>query len=198
MSYARCPKCNTLSLVVSVTDAPLEPVCGSCGALPKILAFPALESDGAAKPPPLVDDPPDEGEANCFYSPGRRATKECSHCGVLISDPWAAAWGSQTVCLKCLDQLRADVSNKNFQTHRMLWDNVVLGLALAPLTIVLWWAVFMTAPAALFLGFWHWNSPRSIIPRGKARIVIGMLLAAVQLAAIIFLIVLGGSAALGI
>lgn len=102
------------------------------------------------------------------------------------------------MCLKCLDQLRADTANQTFQTHRTLWDNVVLGLALAPFTIVLWWAVFMTAPAALFLGFWHWNSPRSIIPRGRTRMVLGMLLAAVQLAAIVFLIIFGGSAALGI
>lgn len=106
-----------------------------------------------------------------------------------MSDPWAASWGSQTVCLKCLDHLRADTKSVDFQSKRTLWDNLVLALAVLPATVFFWWAVFFTAPAAVILGFWHWNSPRSIIPRGRWRLVLGMVLGFLQIIGIGVMIV---------
>jgi hypothetical protein len=184
-----CPYCQAASLMVEVADGVRrEGVCSRCMKKAMFVAFPALMNSSAGKPPSLVEDPPAEGEAACFYSPHRRATKECSHCGVMVSDAWAAAWGSKTVCLKCLDHLRADTKQVDFQSRRVLWDSVVLILAMLPMTLFLYFVVFITAPAALILGFWHWNSPRSLIPRSKVRLVIGMGLGLLQIVGVSFII----------
>ncbi len=159
--------------------------CRSCHRVTELMLFPAL----AGRPPALSVEPAAEGEATCFYSPNRRATKSCSHCGVLISDAWAAQWGSQTVCLKCLEHLRGKGSDARFQTSRTLWDNVALAVALTPFTVVLWFAAFITAPASVFLALWHWNSPRSMVPRSRLRLVLALLLGVAQLGvgAVLFL-----------
>ena len=184
---ANCASCNAAGLAIAEGDGQVHQLtCSRCGKPNEVIPFPALFNPSGGKPPTLVDDPPGEGESACFYSPHRKATKECSHCGVLVSDAWAAAWGSKTVCLKCLEHLRLDAKNIDFQSKRMLWDNIVLTLALVP--ILFYPAIVITAPATLILGFWHWNSPRSLIPRSKARLVIGILIALLQLVGIGFVI----------
>ena len=186
MSLVRCARCNAPTLLASSQGGDEVQTCPACKKVNHLRAFAALTAPSVRdRPPQLPEDPSGDGEASCFYSPGRRATAECGHCGVLISNPWSAAWGSKTVCLKCLDHLRADVKNHDFQSKRVLWDNTVLGLALLPLTVFFYWTAFVTAPTAAFLGFWHWNSPRSLVPRGKWRLVLGMLLALAQVGLIV-------------
>lgn len=187
MAAARCVFCNYTVNPAQLAGADGMIQCGNCGRQSALLALPALLVSHAAKPPPPID-PPGEGQAACFYSPSRRATKECSHCGVLISDVWAAQWGSKSVCLKCLDHLREKGKDGRFQTSRTLWDNVALVLALLPFTLVFWWAVFATAPAAVFLALWHWNSPRSLVPRSRFRLVTAMVLGLAQVGGVIFFI----------
>ena len=166
--------------------------CRLCGRQSTIVIFPALLEDSVPSPPVLPHDPPADGEAACFYSPSRRATKECSHCGVLISDVWAAQWGAQTVCLKCLDHLREKGKDDRFNTSRTLWDNITLLLALTPVLLLplmlFWWIGIFTAPAALFVGLWHWNTPRTMVPRSRWRLVLGLLLALAQIAAGVYVI----------
>ncbi len=72
------------------------------------------------------------GEATCYYSPNRRATHTCAHCGVFVSEAWSAEWGSSHVCLKCLDELRGKRKDSRFESRRVLWDNIALVTALAP------------------------------------------------------------------
>ncbi len=153
-----------------------------------MLPLPALLEESASKPPP-PPDPPGEGEAACFYSPARKATCECGHCGVLVSDVWAAKWGSQIVCLKCLEHLRSKENETAFQSKRVLWDNVALALALVPCTFVLWVFAFFTAPAAVFLALWHWNSPRSLVPRSRFRLIAALILGLLQIGGGIFVFV---------
>lgn len=188
MSVARCVFCNALLNPVQLAAAGGQVQCQACKRRSTVLAMPSLLENRAAKPPPPPVDPPAEGEAACFYSPNRRATKECSHCGVLISDIWAAQWGSKSVCLKCLDHLRAKGQDAHFQTKRILWDNVALIMALVPLTVVFWWVSFITAPAAIFTALWHWNSPRSLVPRSRLRLIIALLLGLAQVGGFVFLI----------
>lgn len=186
MGVARCCFCNSPVPSGEVLLPVMDRQCRSCGRAGRILTLPALLRGGMA-PPPLAD-PPGEGEAVCFYDPTRRATTTCGHCGVLMSSAWAARWGSQTLCLKCLDHLRQQRGNE-FERGRTLWDNIVLLLVVGmPLlacvfagTIVLLGFAFIVAllcvvsvPTGVFLGFWHWNSPRSVIPRGRARLIIGV------------------------
>jgi hypothetical protein len=153
-------------------------VCLRCRRPVELRLFPAL----AGRPPPLaLPDPPGEGEAACFYNPERKATCSCTHCGVLISEMWAAQWGEGQVCLKCLDHLRAEVKDGRFESKRTLWGRVVLTLAILPMTMFCWPTVFITAPAALLLGLWHWKSPTSIKSKSKLGMVVGMILALLQI-----------------
>lgn len=160
--------------------------CHICNRMVHALLLPSLYKSAIATPPPLLADPPAPGEATCFYNPGRRATKCCDHCGVFISDAWAAQWGSQTVCLKCLEELRSKNSDTRFEASRFLWDNVALSFSIGPwilaiallMTLVLYpFAVMvimltlLTAPAAIFVALRYWNAPRSLVPRSRGRLV---------------------------
>jgi hypothetical protein len=53
-------------------------------------------------------------------------------------------------------------------------------LSLVPLWV--WPFTLLTAPAAIYVVIRHWNSPGSLITRGKARFVIAFLLALAQVA----------------
>lgn len=186
MAVARCVFCNHV-LPAAQMAVGSEVVCAGCHKPSAVIALPALLVDGRPKPPPLIE-PPGEGEVVCFYSPNRKATHECSHCGVLISDVWAAQWGSKSVCLKCLEHLREKGKDVGFQGSRLLWDNITLATALVPFTLVFYWATFITAPASVFLGFWHWNSPRSLVPRSRLRLMVGLLLGLLQITAAVLLV----------
>ncbi|MDB6139630.1 MAG: hypothetical protein JWO94_2702 [Verrucomicrobiaceae bacterium] len=162
--------------------------CPACLRSSEVRVFPALLAAHQARPPALVSDPPAEGEAACFYSPQRRATHACAHCGVLISDAWTAHWGSKTYCLKCLEHLMSG-KDGGFEASRILWDNIALSLAVVPLIIPIFRPfILISAPASVFLAFWHWSSPRGVVPRGRFRIAAALILGLVQL--VVFVLVI--------
>ena len=195
MVQIRCASCQ-----LPLPDTPFlqggRGRCSYCQKPLRVFLEKALYQPIGMAPPPLQDEtPPAEGEAVCFYNPARRATKVCDHCGVYISDAWAAPWGSMTICLKCLEQLRSKSQDQRFEASRTLWDNVALGLVWTPLlfgalSLVLILTIFLgfipvlvlgatmfTAPAALFLGLRFWNAPRSLAPRGRTRLILALILA---------------------
>ncbi len=170
--------------------------CSLCKKVVHALILPSFYKSPFLAPPSLPSDPPAQGEASCFYNPTRRATKCCDHCGVYISDAWAAQWGSQTVCLKCLEELRSKNGNTQFEAKRILWDNVALIFSVGPWLIAI--ALFMTlilymfsplvimlttltAPTAIFIALRYWNAPRSLVPRGRGRLVWATVFAVLQL-----------------
>ncbi|CAN5828807.1 hypothetical protein BH11VER1_BH11VER1_04250 [soil metagenome] len=178
--------------------------CPICKKIVRALRLPALYKAAASTPPSLPHDPPAPGEAACFYNPARRATKCCDHCGVFISDAWAAQWGAQTVCLKCLEELHAKNSDTRFEAKRVLWDNIALSFAIGPwivagvmlMTVVLYPFAFivaflsiLTAPAAIFIALRYWNAARSLVPRGRGRLVWAVLLGVLQLGGWVMMIV---------
>jgi hypothetical protein len=183
---AFCLECQQ-PIAAAANGLLLTLTCPNCGQGNGAAVFPASNEVPRSAPPPLPGDSPDEGEAVCFYSPNRRATTSCDHCGVLISEPWAAAWGNETVCLKCLEHLREEKKDERFISGRTLWDNIALMLALVPLTFFFWWAAFVTAPAALILAIRHWNSSRGLVPRGRTRLVLAILLSLLQIGGMVAL-----------
>jgi hypothetical protein len=54
--------------------------------------------------------------------------------------------------------------------------------------VIFYWLTFITAPTALFLGLRHWNSPRSLVPRSRARLIIGTGLALLEVIGMIFFV----------
>ena len=191
MAYIRCAACQS-PMPDSLFQGSAHAACQACGKAVSAFLFPALHRPITQAPPTLDMTPPAEGEAACFYNANRKATKVCNHCGVFISDAWAAQWGTETICLKCLDQLRAKSKTERFEAGRTLWDNVALGLIVVPFvvslificTLILYFMsvftialTFITAPAAIFVAMRHWNSPRSLVPRGRLRLIMAIGLA---------------------
>ena len=187
MALLRCPACSS-SLPDHLFQGQAEARCPSCQKIILGRLFPALWKQHEVKPPSLPSQP-QEGEAACFYSPNRVATKTCEHCGVFISDAWAAKWGDMTVCLKCIENLRTKSKDLRFESGRTLWDNVALTLVVTPLilavlllatfigyffSIVLLLATIVTAPAAIFVSLRFWKAPRSLVPRGPWRLAMAL------------------------
>ncbi len=78
-------------------------------------------------------------------------------------------------------------TNQNLETSRTMYDSIALALAIFP--AFLFWPVLVTAPLTLFWIFRHWNSPRSILPRSRARFYIAGLIALSQIGLIAVVIV---------
>ncbi|WP_038163567.1 hypothetical protein [Verrucomicrobium sp. BvORR106] len=202
MATLRCTSCGYAIPQEAFKGRESAP-CPLCGRVSQAWVLPALavgagDSLAASRPPSLPDDPPGPGDNVCFYNPERRATTSCSHCGVFISDAWAAQWGGETVCFKCLDNLRLKRQDSRFQSRRVLWDNIALMTALSPFLLCIpllllgpvgvpfivlcAMASLITAPTGLGLSIFAWGKPRSLVPRGRGRVVWAALLSLIQCA----------------
>lgn len=196
MAWLKCAVCGFLQADALFREG-AEARCPACQKRTQATLLPALYG-GGSRPPPLQGEAAAPGEAVCFYDESLLAVKSCSHCGVFISEVWSAAWGGETVCLRCLESLRAKGADIRFQAGRKLWDNIALGVAIGPvllavaLTLTLVGYVFgamcllltlVSAPAAVFLALRFWNAPRSLVPRGRGRLVAALGLALLQMAA---------------
>ena len=194
MAYVRCSSCGygmADALFVRTGSAH----CPTCSKEVKVTVLPALYKGSLQAPPTLPEEPPAPGEAACFYNPNRRATKVCDHCGVFVSDAWAAKWGSQTVCLKCIEDLRSKHRDIRFEAKRTLWDNISLFLSVGPwvlaamfvATFILYGFAFfcilltlISAPASIFIALRYWNAPRSLVPRGRGRLIMALTFSGLQ------------------
>ncbi len=205
MSMIRCAACG-YQIPVAAFALAREVPCPLCRRVVQATVLPAVARSGVT-PPALPEDPPGPGEAACFYNPKRKATQSCSHCGVFISDAWTARWGSETVCLKCLDNLRTKHQDSRFQAKRTLWDNIALGTAAlpfllcvpmlllgpigVPFMILCVMLSLVSAPSAFGLSLYAWNKPRSLVPRGRWRVVSALLLSLLQCVAWVLLFFAG-------
>ena len=185
LSWTTCPACGA-ERTVTLRYAEGAGACLSCHRPVEGILFRAARRK--SEPPPLAEDEPGEGDTPCFYNPRRKATATCSQCGVFISDSWSAKWGAQTICLRCLEKMRATRRSPQFESDRWLWDNICLLLALAPLCLFFWFIGFVTAPAALILGIWAWKKPRSLVPRSRFRLGLALVLSLIQVAGVLFLL----------
>ena len=57
-----------------------------------------------------------------------------------------------------------------------------MALALAIYPLIIFYFTIITAPAALFIALRHWNSPSSLIPRTKIRLVVAIVFALLEIA----------------
>lgn len=154
--------------------------CPQCGAAVQIWAFPALVN------------PPSEGrsgefvttenEAGCFFHPQKQAVVPCASCGRFLCALCDVEIGGQHLCPLCVETGKKHRKMKNLETHRTLYDNIALSLAVIPgATLIFWWLTIVTAPISVYVGVRHWKSPTSILPRTKARFIIAILLGLLQI-----------------
>lgn len=122
-----------------------------------------------------------EDQASCFYHPAKKAVIPCEACGRFLCDLCTITFNHAHLCPACLETGRSKHKYKDLENHRILYDEIALGLALYPLLI--FWLTLFTAPTALFIAISKWNAPSSIVPRWRRfRFVSAILLAFLQLA----------------
>src|SRR5262249_1600812 len=86
------------------------------------------------------------------------------------------------VCPSCFQS----GASKTLETRRTMYDTIALALSSFP--ILLFWPVFLTAPASLFLIIRRWQTPLSIVPRPKIRFVLAALFALAEIAVVVLFI----------
>jgi hypothetical protein len=176
-SLVHCPKCQAWLLEGLFNQPELSP-CPACGVPLQIEVFPALfrnQSVGRSGEAILV-----EGESSCFYHPQKRAVIPCQGCGRFLCALCDCELHGQHFCPACLETGKTKGKIKNLENQRVLYDSIALSLAVYPLLI--FYFTLVTAPAALFVAIRYWNAPRSIVHRTKARSVVAVLLASLQIA----------------
>ncbi len=119
-----------------------------------------------------------QGEAECFYHPGKKAVVACSGCGRLLCALCEIPWDGRTLCTRCLKAGRQKQQIQTLESGRTHYDSIALHLAFWPM--LFFWFTLFTAPAAIFVVLRYWKHTKSIVPRTRFRHVLAFLLASGQ------------------
>ena len=120
-----------------------------------------------------------EGEASCFYHPEKQAAKVCSSCGRFLCSLCEIDLAGRCLCPACLEQGRQNDQISELITKRTLYDSLAMNVAILP--VFFWPLTLISAPVAFFLAIYAWRKPTSILPRTKIRLVVALLVSALQM-----------------
>lgn len=120
-----------------------------------------------------------QGEAECFYHPGKKAVAACSGCGRLLCALCEIPWDENTLCTRCLQAGRQKKKIQSLERGRIHYDSIALHLAFWPMIIFPF--TLMTAPAVMFVVLRYWKETKSIVPRTRFRHVLAFFLAGGQI-----------------
>jgi DNA-directed RNA polymerase subunit RPC12/RpoP len=164
--------------------------CPVCGERIQAIVFPAI---AGARTGALPETVLSDTEASCFYHPESRAVVPCDECGRFLCSLCEIEIDGRKLCPACFQSGLASNRLEAAETRRTMYDTVALALATLPF-IVMWPAVIVSAPAALFTVVRRWRAPGSIVPRTRIRFYLAVLFALGELtfAAILFYAVFVG------
>lgn len=154
-------------------------VCPACGVPVRALVFPTLFKPlarGSAGEALMVD-----GEASCFYHPQKKASVPCDRCGRFLCGLCDVELHGEHICPACLQAGQQKGKLEKLQHKRVLYDDIAVALGVWPLIPFFWFFTPITAPTALFIAIRNWNKPTSVVPRTKARFIVGIIGAVLQL-----------------
>jgi hypothetical protein len=174
----QCPNCAAEIPVQMLGATDLQP-CPQCERPQAAEVFPAFlrgQVQGTS-PERLVID----AQASCFFHPQKKAVVACGRCGRFVCALCDLEVEGQHVCPTCLQLGRNSAELSSLEPHRILYDNVALGLAILP--VLAWPTTIVTAPAAIFVAIFYWKRPSSILPRTKVRAILAIVFALMQIAA---------------
>jgi hypothetical protein len=131
-----------------------------------------------------------QGQAECYYHPGKIAVAPCSGCGRLLCALCEIPFDGRTLCTNCLLSGRDSQQLPSLEKERFLYDNLALALAAWPI-IIFPFILFtiITAPAAIYVVLRFWGSTHSLLPRTRYRFVLALLIALAELVGWVTLIV---------
>ncbi|HWH70909.1 MAG TPA: B-box zinc finger protein [Candidatus Sulfotelmatobacter sp.] len=173
-----CPQCHSRLTDSLVNQRELAP-CPACTTPLQAEVFPAFfrrltpGRDGEA----LIV----EGESSCFYHPQKKAVVPCEGCGRFLCALCDCELHGQHFCPACLEVGRRKGKIKSLENERTLYDSIALALALYPLVFVVGvYFTFITAPMALYIAVRYWKAPLGIVRRSRARYVVALVAASLQ------------------
>jgi hypothetical protein len=105
----------------------------------------------------------------------------CDNCGRFLCAVCDIETPGGHICPACFD--RADQPAAH---ERVNYDTVALALVTWPM--LLCWVPLLTTPVALFFAFKFWSAPSPVFPRGRWRLWLTLVIAALQVAAVIALV----------
>jgi len=173
-----CPRCQA-ALAGGLPELSAIQRCPACAAELEVAAFPALfhfAGQGRAGEATQA-----EGEAACFYHPGKRAAVPCDACGKFLCALCDMEMADKHYCPTCLESGGKKGKIKTLERSRTRHDSIVLCLVLG--SVLFWPLAVVLCPVALGLTMRHWNSPPSLVANTKLRLGICAVLAALLLCA---------------
>ena len=180
-----CGRCEA-ELPREAIEARDGAICPTCNSGVMVRVFPAILTKPEIVSPAAIQA--GEGEATCFFHPGKTAAVACSRCGRFLCQLCRVEFRGEDWCPECLSSGIKRKRIATLENHRTLYDSIALGMVLLPLPL-LWWATIVSAPAALYVSVRYWKAPLSIVRRTKIRFLAAMLLGAAELVAWVWLIV---------
>ncbi len=156
--------------------------CPVCRAAQEVILFPSFNRSPASAPAAQLVVA--AGEAACFYHAEKRAVVPCDGCGRFLCALCDVTLGDKHYCPACLQSAREPAKLGPVERGRVRYDQIVWSLLIVSLPFCLLPAP-VTATGALGLALWKWRSPPSLVVNTHARLVLGMVLAAVEIAALI-------------
>lgn len=179
-----CPQCRTI-LPADIANTGELHECPSCTSRIRADLFNAFHRPiGQGKNGELVQA---QGQAECFYHPGKKAVTPCSSCGRLLCALCEISIDGRCLCTNCLQSGRDKQQIKSLERSCTLYDSIALHLSFWPL--VFFPFTLITAPAVIYVVLRYWSAAQSILPRTKFRHILALLLAGGQMAGWVFFFV---------
>ena len=173
----RCCRCDA-GLPREAIEARYGAICPACTSEVIVRTFPAILAMPEVVSPEAIQA--GEGEATCFFHPGKTAAVACSRCGRFLCQLCRVEFRGEDWCPECLSSGIQKRRITTLENHRTLYDSVALAIAVFPL-LIFWFMTFLSAPVALYVAIRYWNAPLSIVRRTKLRFIVAILLSLAQL-----------------
>ena len=151
--------------------------CPSCAARIEGILFPAFFNDSSQSRSGqvlLIDT-----DASCFYHSQKKAEVACDYCGRFLCALCEVEMEGKRLCPPCIETGKIKGRIKSLENRRVLYDSIALSLSIIPLLI--FYLTFVTAPISLYVAIRYWNSPTSILHRGKWRMFLAVIFASTQI-----------------
>lgn len=181
-----CPRCHAPQYYLPRGER-VRFTCPGCRDEIEYIQFPALELPGVPGEPPVAAV---EGqEAGCYFHPEYKAEQICAHCGRFICSLCDLPVGEARYCPVCLEAKHQGPGLDLLVDRRTCHDNLVLKILLASVFLFLIPSLFL-APLCLFLVIRYWQSPGSLLRRGRWRLIAALVLSSLLIIGWVLVLIL--------
>ncbi|MBT8339471.1 MAG: hypothetical protein HKP58_07255, partial [Desulfatitalea sp.] len=118
-----CPNCRQIQPTEDINTGRLTP-CPHCRTVLRIDAFNALLRRNADEAQPQVVF--EQGQAECYYHPGKAAVTPCDGCGRLLCSLCQVELDGDNLCMTCLQAAKDKGTSSNLQQKRTRFDTIAL------------------------------------------------------------------------